>query len=36
MFVCVEHGAADRDVEAARADEPNELVVEGTSRLQTR
>ncbi len=36
MFVGVDHGAADRDVKAAHANEPNELVGEGTRHLQTR
>jgi hypothetical protein len=36
VFVGVDHGAADCNVEAARANEPNELVGEGTRHLQTR
>ncbi len=36
VFVGVDHGAADRDVKAAHANEPNELVgEEGTRHLQT-
>ncbi len=35
VFVGVDHGAADRDVEAARANKTNDLVGEGTRHLQT-
>jgi hypothetical protein len=35
VFVGANHGAANRDVEAARANEPNKLVGEGTRHLQT-
>jgi hypothetical protein len=36
VFVGADHGAADRDFEAARANKPNELVGEGMRHLQTR
>ncbi len=35
VFVGIDHGAADRDIEAARANEPTKLVGEGTRHLQT-
>jgi hypothetical protein len=35
VFVGIDHGAADRDIEAARANKPNELVGEDTHHLQT-
>ncbi len=35
VFVGINHGAADRDVKAARANELNKLVREGTHHLQT-
>ncbi len=36
VFVGINHGAANRDVKVARANEPNELVSKGTRHLQTR
>ncbi len=35
VFVGIDHGAADHNIKAARANGPNELVGEGTRHLQT-